>query len=258
MSVRKTYNQEVVEDRDNYKFVCSGPSEEVYIPPPQPKPLPPKVCNCECHQIMNTPPPSTYQDINLFKTVNKVNHSCPYCQGKNQQAKAPTFKSFNSNMVRSQPRRTDVVSRGIECPTCKKRRRESANVQPRTTEFRSQPLRTSVSKKEPTFTKSKDVNTSFKDRYIYTEQVKPTQKKQTKYVSCQDTSSALRAYSQPKKCACPICEAEKQVTYCPKHSKRSYRAPQNLDNYKFTEIKGTCPPRKRHGKAKNDEDKEKK
>lgn len=98
---------------------------------------------------------------------------------------------------------------------------------------------------------------NFGDRFVYTERVKqplraPTSYKCAPYQEIKRTTVNLRSSQGycPHCTGCVHCSGLKKVSSSSKI--RSYKVkqgvkkdPEYLDNYKFTEIKGTCPPKKK-------------
>lgn len=264
---RNTYNQEVIEERDNYKFVCSGGEGETN----KPCTCQTQTCNCPCHQ--------SYEPPKYAEPAVPVNtHTCPYCENrkKPEQLKpATTLRSTaaqnhcpfchkekkmtnTSTTLRVTP--IQVIPRSVECPMCQNQnssQRQMEQVCPtchqrtqstsstNVLRSRSKPRNSSTGQR-PTFTRTLDDTGS--ERYIYTQTVQqPKRKAGLQYVNCGNNNMTTTFRSQRpqpqrqnKRTTCPICQGNN----CPVCGGQR-NSVSEVDNYKFTEIRGTCPPKRR-------------
>lgn len=269
-SINQRNNQEIIEDRENYRFVSSVGETGV----PQPKPCTCqtfKPCDCPCHQPY----------VPETTTTQMPSHSCIYCQQrkKRQQEKpieesqtttlraAPSTtrcpvcnkekESISKTTLRAQPEFEPVVLKSCECqnecPTCHQRTSSNnvlrSQVQP---ERRTYTTNTENRVQKPTLNNGK--NETGTERFTYTETVKPYKRQIPKYVTCQEGGASIlrstKPQPQPRMTTCPVC-SQGQGQVCPvchgvKNMEQQERSDNFRDNYRFKEVQGTCPPKKKH------------
>lgn len=226
---KQKINGEIVEEKENYRLYIVGEGESE----------PPCGCNCHCHYPNYNRSNENY-DFKNFSQGNVNPHKCIYCEQKNKQS-IPIKDCIINN-----PQPTTTTTSYL--------RNVRNNYQPKKAEY------TYNGKSSGTFTKRLDEKSTFPERYIFTEESKPKGERTTTGVKSTFTTNEnynnypLRNANIQPKSKCPVCNnkgrgscgcGKDKNSQVFKTSNTTYeRAPLNPDNYKYSEIHGTCGNKK--------------